>query len=46
VPFSGSAAVVKGTSRFAGATGTLSFTGTYAAESGAVTISFSGRVSY
>jgi hypothetical protein len=46
VTFSGRAQVTGGTSTFAGAHGTLSFTGTYVRASGAVTISFSGRIRY
>ncbi len=46
VAFSGTATVTDGTGRFAGARGTLSFTGSYVKETGSVTISFKGRVSY
>jgi hypothetical protein len=46
VAFSGRATVTRGTSAFAGARGTLSFTGRYVKESGAVTISFRGSISY
>ena len=46
VAFSGSAHVTGGTSTFAGAHGTLSFTGTYLKQNGAVTISFRGRISF
>jgi hypothetical protein len=46
VSFSGSAQVTGGTSTFAGAHGTLSFTGTYLRQNGALTISFRGRISF
>jgi hypothetical protein len=46
VSFSGSAQVTGGTSTFAGARGTLSFAGTYRRQSGAVRISFRGRISF
>ena len=46
VSFSGKATVIRGTSTFAGARGTLSFTGRYVTQSGAVTISFRGSISY
>jgi hypothetical protein len=46
VSFSGSAKVTGGTSTLAGAHGTLSFSGTYTRQSGAVTISFKGRITY
>jgi hypothetical protein len=46
VSFSGSATVTRGTSTFAGARGKLSFTGRYVKESGAVTISFRGSMTY
>lgn len=46
VSFSGSAKVKRGTSTFAGARGKLSFTGKYVAASGALTISFRGRMTY
>jgi hypothetical protein len=46
VGFSGRAKVTGGTRTFARATGTLSFSGTYVQQSGAVTISFSGRLVY
>jgi len=44
--FSGKATVTGGTRKFAGARGTLSFTGVYAKETASVTISFKGRVTY
>ena len=44
--FSGTATVTGGTRKFAGARGTLSFSGAYVKETGAVTISFKGRVRY
>ena len=46
VSFSGSAHVIGGTSIFAGARGTLAFVGTYARKSGAVTITFRGRITF
>jgi hypothetical protein len=46
VSFSGKAKVTRGTSTFAGARGTLSFKGRYDTQSGAVTISFRGSISY
>jgi hypothetical protein len=46
VRFTGRATVVGGTSTFAGARGTLPITGTYARQSGEVTISFSGQIGY
>jgi hypothetical protein len=46
VVFSGRAKVVGGTSRFAHAAGTLSFSGSYAKSTRAVTISFKGRIRY
>lgn len=46
VSFGGSAKVVGGTGTFKGAHGTLSFRGTYVRQSGAVTISFKGPISY
>lgn len=46
VAFSGSAKVTRGTETFAGARGTLSLQGKYSRESGAVTISFKGRITY
>jgi len=46
VSFSGSARVKRGTSTFAGARGKLSFTGKYVAASGALTVSFRGRITY
>jgi hypothetical protein len=46
VSFSGSARVKRGTSTFAGARGTVYFKGNYAAASRALTISFSGRITY
>jgi hypothetical protein len=46
VSFSGSAKVTGGTSTFEGAHGTLSFAGSYVNQSGALTISFKGRISY
>jgi len=46
VSFSGSAQITGGTSTFADARGTLSFMGTYRRQSGAVTISFRGRISF
>ena len=44
--FSGRAKVTRGTATFAGAHGTLSFTGTYDIQTRAVTISFKGRITY
>ena len=44
--FSGRAKVNRGTATFAGARGTLSFTGTYDIQTRAVTISFKGRITY
>jgi len=46
VTFSGRGTVTGGKSKFAGARGMLSFKGTYARQSGAVAISFAGRISY
>jgi hypothetical protein len=46
VKFSGKATVTGGTRKFAGARGTLSFTGVYAKQTASVTISFKGRVTY
>jgi hypothetical protein len=46
VSFSGQAKVVGGTSAFAHASGTLSFTGRYVRSTNAVTISFKGRITY
>ena len=46
VSFSGTAKVTGGTRKFAGARGTLSFTGVYVKQTGSVTISFKGRVTY
>ena len=46
VSFSGTASVSGGTSTFAGARGTLTFTGTFAQGSGKLTLSFHGRLSY
>jgi len=46
VSFSGKARVVGGTSAFAGARGMLSFSGTYARPTGAVSVSFRGRITY
>jgi hypothetical protein len=46
VLFSGSATITGGSAAFAGARGTLLFTGTYLRPSGSVTITFRGRVSY
>jgi hypothetical protein len=46
VSFSGSARVTGGTSTFAHAHGTLSFTGTYTRRSGGLTISFRGSLTY
>jgi hypothetical protein len=44
--FSGSALITGGSATFAGARGRLSFTGTYLRQTGAVTISFRGRISF
>jgi len=46
VSFSGRGKVTGGTSTFAGARGTLSFTGTYLRQTGAVTISFRGQITF
>jgi hypothetical protein len=46
VSFSGTAQVTGGRGRFAGAHGTLVFTGTYDRQSGAVTVSLSGRIDF
>lgn len=46
VSFSGTAKVSRGTRRFRGAHGTVSFHGTYARLSGAVTISLTGKLTY
>ena len=46
VSFSGTARVVGATGAFARARGTLSFHGTYARATGAVTVSFRGRLKY
>jgi hypothetical protein len=46
VSFSGTAKVSRGTRRFRGARGIVSFHGTYARESGAVTISLTGKLTY
>jgi hypothetical protein len=46
VSFSGTAQISGGSAAFAGARGTLSFTGTYIRQSGAVTISLRGRITY
>jgi|SRR5580765_1193320 hypothetical protein len=44
--FTGRAKVTRGSARFAGARGTVSFTGTYDIRTRVVTISFSGRITY
>jgi hypothetical protein len=44
--FSGRAKVTRGSAKFAGAHGTLRFTGTYDMKTRVVTISFSGRIAY
>jgi hypothetical protein len=44
--FSGRARVTGGTAKFAGASGTLTFHGTYVEATRKLTISFKGRVSY
>ena len=46
VSFSGTAKVSRGTARFNGAHGIVSFHGTYARKSGAVAISLSGMLTY
>jgi hypothetical protein len=46
VSFSGRARVVGGTRKFSGAGGVLSFSGTYERSTGAVSISFRGRIGY
>jgi hypothetical protein len=46
VSFSGTALITGGSATFAAARGKLSFTGTYVRASGAVTISFRGRISF
>jgi hypothetical protein len=46
VSFHGKARVVGGSKKFAGARGALRFTGSYSRSTGAVTISFRGRISY
>jgi len=46
VSFSGRASVTRGTARFAGARGTLTFHGVYDAQTQSITITFRGRVSY
>jgi hypothetical protein len=46
VSFSGSAKVAGGAGLFAHAHGTLSFSGTYARQSGVLSISFRGTISY
>jgi hypothetical protein len=46
VSFSGRARIVGGTRKFAGARGALRVTGTYVRSTGAVSISFRGRISY
>jgi hypothetical protein len=46
VSFAGRAKVVGGTATFKGAHGVLAFNGTYLRQSGAVTISFKGQISY
>lgn len=46
VSFSGTANVSHGTARFRGARGTVSFHGTYARDTGAVTISLTGTLTY
>ena len=46
VPFSGRARVTGGTKTFAGARGTLRFHGAYATETGTVTITFTGTLTY
>jgi hypothetical protein len=46
VSFSGRARVVGGSRAFAGARGALSFSGTYERSTGAVSISFRGRIGY
>jgi hypothetical protein len=46
VSFSGTAKVTGGTATFAGARGTLTFSGTYSRQSNKVTISFRGRITY
>ena len=44
--FSGRAKVTRGSAKFAGAHGTLSFKGTYDVRTRVVTISFSGHIAY
>ena len=46
VSFSGHAKVMGGTSTYAGARGTLAFRGAYVSQTNAVTISFTGRITY
>jgi hypothetical protein len=46
ISFHGMAHVVGGSTKFAGAGGTLRFTGTYTRSTRAVSISFRGRISY
>jgi hypothetical protein len=46
VSFSGRASVVGGTGPFVGAHGTVSFNGSYARSTGAVTVSARGRIVY
>jgi len=46
VSFSGSAKVLGGTSAFAHARGTLSFTGSYVRSTSVVKVSFKGRITY
>jgi hypothetical protein len=46
VAFSGRARIVGGSRVFAGARGALSFSGTYTRSTGAVSISFRGRIGY
>jgi len=46
VSFSGRASVVGGTKKFAGARGSLRFTGTYTRSTRAVSVSLRGRITY
>jgi len=46
VGFSGTARVTGGTAKFAGATGTLRYSGRYVGQEGSLTITFKGHITY
>jgi hypothetical protein len=46
VGFSGTARVTGGTAKFAGASGTLRYTGRYVGQDGSLTITFKGHITY